>query len=663
MAWRGCRGGLPPLLRARPWQSAHASPLQCRSTRLRGLAPMQSSRPVASRPPSLAAGAAASEWSALASLGGYIWPKDNPEARRRVAVAAGLMLVSKGLNIQVPLVLRSVIDSLSPVADTVSLADAALGVPFVAIVSYGAVRVGVSACSELRNIAFSTVSAEANTSVSRHVFQHMHELSLQYHLSRETGALSTSIDRGKRGMQWILSVVVFNVVPTILEVGMVSGMLACTLGLQYAAITAGTIALYTGYTCAVASWRSEIRKAMNAADSAAGSAAVDSMLNYETVKIFSAEGAELERYGAKLSQYEAGLRKTATSLAVLNFGQQVIFAAGMTAMLAMCAQGVAAGSATVGDLVMANTYLLQLALPLNWLGTMYSESRRSLVDFQGMLALLQDKHVQPQPLPGAVELFAPASAMSPVSVSFDRVSFRYPAADPADTPLLNSISFDVPAGSTLGLVGQSGSGKSTLFRLLFRFYDPESGCIKIDGTDIRSIQLDSLRRSVGMIPQDVVLFNRTLYENVTFARPSASRQEVEAAIHGAALDSVAASLPQGLDTLVGERGLKLSGGEKQRVAIARTLLKRPALLLIDEGTSSLDSKTEADVLSQLKEVTSHQNCTTIMIAHRLSTLQTADEICVLREGAICEMGSHADLLQAKGEYAELWARQQNRGEH
>lgn len=624
------------------------------------LASAQTSAPVSPRPHNLATGAAADEWSALASLGSYIWPKDNPNARRRVALAAGLMLASKGLNIQVPLVLRSVVDSLTPVAGGICFADAAVGAPFAAICCYGAIRIGVSACSELRNIAFSTVSAEANTSVSKHVFQHMHELSLQYHLSRQTGALSTAIDRGKRGMQWILSVVVFNVAPTILEVGLVSCLLACTLGPQFAAVTVGTIGVYTGWTCIVASWRTEIRKAMNEADTAAGSLAVDSLLNYETVKMFNAERAELERYGAQLALYEAGQRKTATSLAMLNFGQQLIFATGMTAMLALCAQGIVADTMTVGDLVMANTYLLQLAMPLNWLGTMYSESRRSLVDLQAMLALLQEEHVQPQALPGARALLASAPSTSPLSVTFDRVSFRYPAADLAEAPLLRSISFDAPPGSTLGVVGQSGSGKSTVFRLLFRFYDPEGGCIKVDGTDLRSIDLESLRRCIGMIPQDVVLFNSTLYDNIKFARPAATRDEMEAAIHGAALDSVAAALPRGLDTIVGERGLKLSGGEKQRVAIARTLLKRPAILLIDEGTSSLDSKTEADVLSQLKEVTAHQKCTTIMIAHRLSTLQSADQICVLRDGAIAEMGSHEALLKCQGEYAELWSRQQHR---
>lgn len=575
-----------------------------------------------------------------------------------MVAAAGLMITSKLLNLQVPVVLRSVVDNVTPVAGELGVAEMA-AMPLAAILCYGAVRVGTSLCSELRNVAFSSVSARANTTISQHVFEHLHELSLQYHLSRQTGALATTVDRGKRGMQWILSVVVFNVVPTLLEVVLVSCWLAYALGPGFGLITAGTIGVYTVWTCSVASWRTKIRKTMNEADSAASSLMVDSLMNYETVKIFNAERYESQRYAGQLREYEAGLRQTSTSLALLNFGQQVIFAGGMTTMLLLCARGVTMGTMTVGDLVMANAFLLQLSQPLNWLGTMYSETRRSLVDFQAMNDMLLDSQTQPLARPGALPLFPVGATGGPLSVAFDGVTFRYPTAAATTAPLLRGVSFHVPAGETLGIVGASGSGKSSVLRLLFRFYDCEAGGISVGGRDIRDIELDSLRRGIGLVPQDVVLFNATLYENVLYGDPAASAEEVHNAIRGAALDSVAAGLPNGLETVVGERGLKLSGGEKQRVAIARALLKRPPILLIDEGTASLDSKTEGDVLTELRAAAAQQTCTTIMIAHRLSTLRSAEQIIVLKDGVVTEAGSHASLLDKNGEYADLWARQQS----
>lgn len=654
--------------RGRRWNPGHGQALRSGNARSFGIPPRrlfrsasaasQEQAPSASSKAPVASAPLDGELAALLSLKRYVWPSDSAEARRSVVAALGLMVTSKVLNLQVPLVLRSVVDSVTPALGEVGAAEI-VAMPMAAILCYGAVRMGTSLFSELRNVAFSSVSARANTTISKHVFDHLHQLSLQYHLSRQTGALATTMDRGKRGMQWILSVVVFNVVPTILEVVLVSCWLGYALGPSLGFITAGTIGVYSVYTCVITSWRTKIRKQMNEADSAAGSLVVDSLMNYETVKIFNAERHESRRYSSQLSDYEIGLRQTATSLALLNFGQQVIFASGMTAMLLLCAEGVTMGTMTVGDLVMANAFLLQLSQPLNWLGTMYSETRRSLIDFQAMNAMLEDKQTQPLPRPGALPLFVAGASVGPLSVTFDSVAFRYPTAFAETPPLLRGVSFHVPAGETLGIVGHSGSGKSSVLRLLLRFYDCEAGAISVDGRDIRDIQLGSLRRGIGLVPQDIVLFNTSLYENVRYGDPEASDEEVQRAIRGAALESVAAALPNGLQTIVGERGLKLSGGEKQRVAIARVLLKRPQILLVDEGTASLDSKTESDILTELRAASAERSCTTIMIAHRLSTLRAAEQICVVRDGLVSEVGSHESLLKLGKEYADLWARQQS----
>jgi len=572
------------------------------------------------------------------------------------------MVASKLITFQVPLVLKHVVDGLTPSVSELSAATSTgvvpLTVPLAAVLSYGAIRIGASLCSEMRNVAFSRVSARANSTISQHVFQKLHELSLQYHLSRHTGAISSIIDRGRRGMTWILNQVVFQVVPTVLEIVLVTGYLTQSLGPEFGLVTAATVAVYSAWTIRVTAWRMQVRKDMNAADSSASALVVDSLMNYETVKIFTAERSEAQRYGSRLAQYEDGLRKTATSLALLNFGQQFIFGVGMTAMLLLCAQGVVAQQLTVGDLIMANGFLLQLSFPLSWLGTMYSESRRSLIDLQEMLNILEEKQVQPPARASATPLLLTSSDVNPPSIEFNDVGFQYPAASDDQEPLLRNFSCSVPPGTVLGLVGHSGSGKSTLFRLLLRFFDITHGSISINGRDIRDIELNSLRQSIGVIPQDVVLFNSTLYENVHLGNPDASVAEVEAAIEAAALGSVVAGLPDGLHTRVGERGLKLSGGEKQRVAIARAFLKRSPILLVDEGTASLDSGTEAEVLAGLRAAAAQQGCTMLVIAHRLSTLQAAEQICVLRNGLVVESGPHTDLLRLGGEYSELWAHQQ-----
>lgn len=392
---------------------------------------------------------------------------------------------------------------------------------------------------------------------------------------------------------------------------------------------------------------------MNEAETKGGSLIVDSLMNYETVKYFGAEGVESNKYEAQLKEYEHGMQRTAASLGLLNFGQQTIFTAGMTVMLYLCAEGVVAGSMSIGDLVMANTLLLQLSQPLGWLGTMYSESRRSLIDLKDLLSILEEPRERPIVHVGATRLVIP-SGTAP-TIEFNKVAFNYPGTS---DPLLQDISFHVPAGTTLALVGSSGSGKSTIFRLLFRFFDPATGSISVAGRDVRDMTLDSVRDCIGIIPQDVVLFNTTLRDNIAYGREGATNEDVAAAITAASLDDVVASLPEGLETVVGERGLKLSGGEKQRVAIARAFLRKPSVLLVDEGTASLDSRTEAEVMQQLTSLSSTKQVTTLVIAHRLSTVQHADQIAVIHKGMIAEVGSHAELLAREGFYHSLWDRQQ-----
>lgn len=605
--------------------------------------------------PKASTGASDAEWKTLLSLRHFIWPRGDSEGRQRVIVAASLMVASKGLGLGVPLLMKGIIDGLTPCAVAGAATSAATAtLPLAAIVGYGIIKAAQSGCSELRNVAFSTVSAKAVSGLSADVFRRLHLLSLEYHLSRQTGALSAIVSRGTRGLQWLLSVVVFNVVPSVFEVGIVSGMLWYTIGLEFALINICTIAAYSAWTFWVTSWRTQIRKQMNQAETRGSALMVDSLINYETVKHFGAENIECGKYESHLAQYQKGLQQTAASLGLLNFGQQFIFTCGMTSMLFLCSQGVVSGSMTVGDLVMANALLLQLSQPLNWLGTMYSESRRCLVDLSQLTAILEHPCESPALNVGAMPLSLPAGS-SP-SLEFRNVSFGYPSMP---DPLLKDVSLHVPAGSTLAIVGTSGSGKSTLFRLLFRFFDPTSGSIHMAGTDLRDITVESVREQIGVIPQDIVLFNASLRDNIAYGRTGASNEEIESAVRAASLDDVVASLPLGLDTVVGERGLKLSGGEKQRVAIARAFLRRPAVLLVDEGTASLDSETEFEVMEQLRAMSSVNRATTLVIAHRLSTVQHADQIAVIHDGAVAELGSHHELLtRDDGLYRALWQRQQ-----
>jgi ATP-binding cassette subfamily B protein len=483
--------------------------------------------------------------------------------------------------------------------------------------------------------------------VALQTFRHLHRLSLRFHLDRQTGGLSRAIERGAKGIEFLLFFVLFNVLPTLLEIALVCAILWRLYDVWFAVVTFVTIAGYIGYTLFVTEWRIKFRRHMNESDSEANTKAIDSLLNYETVKYFGNEEHEARRYDVALQRYEKAAIKTRVSLSLLNVGQAAIIAVGVTAMMGMAGAGVAQGRMTIGDFVLVNAYLLQLYLPLNFLGTVYREIRQALIDMEAMFALL-GVEVEVADRPGA-----PPLAVGPGELVFDHVGFGY---DPR-RPILKDVSFTVPPGHTVAVVGPSGAGKSTIPRLLFRFYDASAGRILIDGQDIREVQQASLRVALGIVPQDTVLFNDTIYYNIAYGRPGASRAEVEEAARLAQIDGFVRALPDGYETKVGERGLKLSGGEKQRVAIARTILKRPAILLFDEATSALDTHTEKEIQKSLAEVSADR--TTLIIAHRLSTVIQADEILVLEAGRVVERGGHEALLAAGGKYAAMWARQQD----
>ncbi|MDE2271142.1 MAG: ABC transporter ATP-binding protein/permease [Xanthomonadaceae bacterium] len=556
----------------------------------------------------------------------------------RMTVAAVLLVIAKGATIGVPLALAAIVDRLDP-------RIALLSVPIALIAAYGLLRLIGSLFGQLRDTVFERVSQRAMRASGLDAFRHLHQLSLRFHLDRHTGGVGRDISRGTRGVYNLLGWVVFNIVPTIVEIALVIGVLLHKLDWRYALVTLATMVAYIVVTIWITEWRTAGVRAMNEVESAANARAVDSLLNYETVKYFGNEEFEARRYDADLRRYEDAAVKTETSLAVLNGAQALVIALGLTVLMTMAALGVVEHTLTVGDLVLVNALLLQLSVPLNMLGFTYRQIKQGMIDMERMFRLL-DEDAEVRDATGAKPLVTRNG-----EVRFDHVSFHY---NP-DRAILDDIDFTIPPGKTLAVVGETGAGKSTLSRLLFRFYDVTGGRITIDGQDIREVTQESLRAAIGIVPQDTVLFNDTIYYNIAYGRTDAARAEVEAAARAAHIHDFVMSLPQGYETTVGERGLKLSGGEKQRVAIARALLKRPAILVFDEATSALDTGTEKIIQTELAEIA--RGRTTLIVAHRLSTIVHADRVLVLDRGRVVESGTHAELLSRGGRYAALWALQ------
>lgn len=579
-----------------------------------------------------------SQRRAVINLCRYLWPQDRKDLRGRVAAAVLCLVLAKVLGVYVPFVLKEAIDSLG--------ASAGLGFfPVGLILAYGTARVGAAIFGELRDYIFVNVAQSAQRRIALMTFRHLHALSLDFHLSRQTGGLSRVIERGTRGIQTVLRFMTFNILPTLFEIILVTAVIHWHFGFSYAAVIFVTIALYIAATLAVTNWRTQFRKEMNREENDANNRAVDSLLNFETVKYFGNEEFEYARFDRSQERYEKAAIKTQAALSILNMAQAFIIGAGLTVIMLMAGAAAAAGKATVGDFVLVNTFLIQLYLPLNFLGFVYREIKDGLVDMDQMFELL-DVAPSVSDAPAASEL-----RVSRGVVEFRNVTFGYLP----ERTILKDVSFTIQPGKTLAVVGSSGAGKSTLSRLLFRFYDAAMGSVLIDGQDIRSVTQKSLRRHIGVVPQDTVLFNDSIGYNIVYGQPDADDTAVQEAARLASIHGFIEKLPRGYETPVGERGLKISGGEKQRVAIARVILKKPQILVFDEATSSLDSHTEKDIQAALREVS--RNHTTLVIAHRLSTVVEADEILVLNNGRIVERGTHQDLLSAQGEYAALWSKQ------
>jgi len=590
--------------------------------------------------PMSSGGDTAAELRSLARLLPYLWPKNASDLRLRVVVALVFLALAKLINVGVPVLYKRAIDALTPGTAAVIV------VPVMLVIAYGAARVLAQVFGELRDAVFAKVGQRAVRQIALRTFRHLHALSLRFHLERQTGGLSRAIERGIRGMDFLLSYMLFSAIPTVLEIAMVAGILWLYFDWTFAAVTLVTVVLYVVFTFAITDWRVRFRREMNDRDSEANTRAIDSLLNFETVKYFANEAHEASRFDGALQAYEKAAVKSQTTLAFLNVGQGIIIAVGLVAVMLLAGSGVAAGRLTVGAFVMVNAYLVQLYMPLNFLGVVYRNIKQSLIDLESMFRLL-DVNAEVMDRPGAAPL-----EVTRGEILFDHVSFRYDER----RPILEDVSFRVPPGGTVAIVGSSGAGKSTISRLLFRFYDADEGRILIDGQNIRDVTQDSLRRAIGVVPQDTVLFNDSIRYNIAYGRPGAGSEEIEEAARLANIHDFVAKLPDGYKTPVGERGLKLSGGEKQRVAIARVVLKAPRILVFDEATSALDTKTEREIQENLEEV-SHDR-TTLMIAHRLSTVIHADEILVLEQGRVVERGNHAALLAKSGLYAAMWSRQQ-----
>jgi len=579
-------------------------------------------------------------FSTLRTLFPYLWPPGKTGLKARVVAALLCLFAAKAATVYVPLLYKQAVDELGKGA------PGTVTVPLGLILAYGTARVLSLLFSELRDALFARVGQHAIRSVGMQIFRHLHGLALRFHLARQTGGLNRAIERGTKGIQTLLSFLLFNILPTFFEIGLVCVVLWKMFDGWLALATGATVTLYMAYTLAVTEWRTKFRRQMNETDSEANTKAIESLLNYETVKYFGNEEHEARRYDASLTRYERAAVRSQVSLSILNVGQAVIISVGLTLVMWMAANGIAEGRYTLGDFVLVNTYLLQLYTPLSFFGFIYREIKQALIDMERMFELLgQDREVADRP--GALPLRIEGGA-----VEFRDVHFGY---DPRRS-ILKGVSFTIPAGKTVAVVGTSGAGKSTIARLLFRFYDADSGAILIDGQDVRDVTQASVRAAIGVVPQDTVLFNDTIRYNIGYGRPGATDAEIEAAARLAHIHDLILTMPDGYETKVGERGLKLSGGEKQRVAIARTILKNPAVFLFDEATSALDTHTEREIQANLREVS--QGRSTLIIAHRLSTVADADEIIVLADGRIVERGRHPQLLAQGGIYAGMWTRQQ-----
>lgn len=580
------------------------------------------------------------DWKAIRSLLPYIW-----EFKGRVAIALTLLTLAKIANVGIPLALKGAVDALDPQQQDI------IYLPIAMLITYGCLRLASSLFSELRDALFAKVIYRSVRRIAGNIFEHLHKLSLRFHLQRQTGGISRDIERGTRGISFLMNFMIFNILPTLVEIALVTIILLTKYDSIFAIITTTTILLYIIYTLIITEWRMRFRRAMNDMDSKANNQAVDSLLNYETVKYFNNEHYELHRYDEKLKSWEGSAIKNQTSLSLLNVGQGAIIAVGLTILMLLAGQGVVEGKLSLGDLVLINAFLLQLYLPLGFLGFVYREIRHSLADMERMFTLLDEQQETVD------NIDASTLTVEHGTIQFNHVDFYYDS----NRPILHDINFTIEAGKKLAIVGASGSGKSTLIRLLFRFYDPQAGNITIDGQDIRNVDQHSLRQAIGVVPQDTVLFNDTIYQNILYGNPHVDKQAVFDAAKQAHIHDFIEKLPDGYESLVGERGLKLSGGEKQRVAIARTLLKNPRILIFDEATSALDSHSEQIINQELQSLST--NKTTLAIAHRLSTITDADTILVLDDGKIVEQGNHRELLVAQGRYAAMWALQQTEGKN
>jgi ATP-binding cassette subfamily B (MDR/TAP) protein 7 len=584
------------------------------------------------------------DWAIMKEMAQYLWPKDNFGTRARVVVAVALLVGSKVLNVQVPFYFKSIIDSMN--VDFVAVGGTATTVAGSMILAYGITRIGAAVFQEVRNAVFASVAQKAIRRVACNVFDHLLRLDLNFHLTKQTGGLTRAIDRGTKGISFLLTSMVFHILPTALEISMVCGILTYQYGAKFAAITALTMVGYTAFTLWTTAWRTKFRREANAADNKGSTVAVDSLINYEAVKYFNNEKYEVGRYDQALKDYEKSSIKVATSLSFLNTGQSLIFSSALTAMMYLAADGVASGNLTVGDLVMVNQLVFQLSVPLNFLGSVYRELRQSLLDMETLFNL-QKVNVAIKEVPNAKALQLTKGG----EITFENVTFGYHV----DRRILKNLNLTIPAGKKVAIVGPSGCGKSTILRLLFRSYDVQEGRILIDGQDIREVSLESLRKAIGVVPQDTPLFNDSIEHNIRYGDMSASNEQVLAAARRAQIHDIISSLPDGYKTMVGERGMMISGGEKQRLAVSRLILKDPPLLFFDEATSALDTHTEQALMHNINSILKEKARTSVFVAHRLRTIYDSDKIIVLKEGQVAESGTHRELIDTGSVYSELWS--------